>query len=158
MAGEGGSSSTAATSVTMSRIEAVQTVMPAKVTDPRLSRKISVRDPLGCGIFGRRFHTVLYFKSVTKEDSGWLVAGWIRESLGRALVEQPLLGGRLRRVGDSEGEFEIVSNDSGVRLMEARTSMALSEFLELKDWEADQLVFWKDIDGQNPQFYPLFYV
>ncbi|RVW50751.1 hypothetical protein CK203_076838 [Vitis vinifera] len=129
MAGEGGSSSTAATSVTMSRIEAVQTVMPAK--------------------------------SVTKEDSGWLVAGWIRESLGRALVEQPLLGGRLRRVGDSEGEFEIVSNDSGVRLMEARTSMALSEFLELKDWEAveaDQLVFWKDIDGQNPQFYPLFYV
>lgn len=76
MAGEGGSSSTAATSVTMSRIEAVQTVMPAKVTDPRLSRKISVRDPLGCGIFGRRLHTVLYFQEC--DQRGFRVAGcWV---------------------------------------------------------------------------------
>lgn len=145
----------------MSLILAIQTVTPLKVTDPRLSRKISVKDPTGSGVFGRRLHTVLYFKSVNEEDSGWAAVGWIKESLGTALVEQPLLGGRLRRVEDSEGEFELVSNDCGVRLMEARTSMTLPKFLDQENreaQEADLLVFWKDIDEQDPQLSPLFYV
>ena len=162
MSGAGSSSSS---SVTMPKTEGINSVIPLKVTHPRLTRKISVSDSdaVGSGIFRRRLHTVLYYKIAARNDSGWVVAGWFRESLGRALEEQPLLAGRLRRAEDGDQkEFEIVSNDSGVRIMEAAwSSMTLSRFLLLKDrdaLEADQLVFWKDIDEENLQFCPLFYV
>ncbi|KAA8522176.1 hypothetical protein F0562_012849 [Nyssa sinensis] len=147
--------------VLKSQIEAVQSVTPMKVTDPRWSRQVSVTDSHGSDIFWRCLHIILYYEKGSGEDSGWLVAGWMKESLGRALVEQPMLAGRLRRVEEGDDrELEIVSNDSGVRLFEARISKTLSEFLDLKEKEdaEAELVFWKDVDEQYPQFCPLFYV
>lgn len=143
-------------SLPKSQIEAAQSVVPIKRTDPRLSRRVSVTDS---GIFQSRFHIIVYYNKASGEDSGWSLAGWTKESLGRALHEQPMLGGRLRREEGSEGGLELVSNDSGIRLFEARISKTVAEFLDLEEREdaEAELVYWKDIDEENPQFSPLFY-
>ncbi|KAK0587056.1 hypothetical protein LWI29_016615 [Acer saccharum] len=146
-------------------IEAVQTVTPVKPTDPRQTRQVLATDPVGSGIFRRCLNIVVYYKKVVEEDSGWIVAGWIKESLGRVLVDQPMLSGRLRRTSSEDigDELEIVSNDSGVRLIETKIPITLSQFLDhhLKETSEEseaQLVFWNDVDDQNPQFSPLFYL
>ncbi|TXG51213.1 hypothetical protein EZV62_023737 [Acer yangbiense] len=101
---------------------------------------------------------------MVEEDSGWIVAGWIKESLGRVLANQLILRGWLRGTSSEDiGELEIMSNDSGVRLIEAKTPITLSQFLDHQSKEASeeseaQLVFWNDVDDQNPQFSPLFYL
>lgn len=142
------------------KIEALLSVSPYNLIEPRLVRRVLATDPVGSGIFRRCLHVLLYYKNVSEEDSGSLFAGWAKESLSRALCEQPLLSGRLRRGEDGDGELEIVSNDSGARLVEAQMDITLSEFLELKEKEEAeaQLVSWNDIDEHNPQFSPLFYV
>ncbi|KAF9689762.1 hypothetical protein SADUNF_Sadunf01G0125900 [Salix dunnii] len=142
------------------QIEAVQTVLPFAVTDPRKTCLVSVKDPVGSNIFRGCFNIVLCYNKAVEEDSGWLVAGWIKESLGRTMNEQPMLGGRLRRGDDGNGELEMVSNDSGARLIEAKITMTLQEFLGLEEREKleAKLVIWKDIDEKNPQFSPLLYV
>ncbi|KAF5735126.1 putative transferase [Tripterygium wilfordii] len=142
-------------------IEAVQTVSPFKVTEPRQVHRVSVADPVPPGVFQRCLNIVFYYNQVADEDSGWLAAGWIKESLARAQAEQPALSGRLRRGEDGRGDLEIVTNDSGVRLVEAKIPVTMAEFLDVKEGDKDagtQLVFWKDIDEQNPQYSPLLYV
>ncbi|XP_050226674.1 protein ECERIFERUM 2-like [Mercurialis annua] len=152
-----------ASNVPKIQVEGIQTVPPFTVTDPRQVRRVlAVKEPIRSAIFTGCFNIVLCYNKATEKDSGWVVAGWIKESLARALKEQPLLAGRLRRGEDGHGELEIVSNDSGVRLIEATISMSLKEFLVLEgrdkaETEAE-FVFWKNIDEQNPQFSPLFYV
>jgi hypothetical protein len=152
------------TAFPISHIEAMLSVTPSRVTDPRRARQISAMEPSVSGIFRSRLHVVLYYKSVSvsEEDSGWFLAGWAVESLARALSEQqPMLAGRLRRGVDGDGELEVVSNDSGVRLVQAHIAVTLSSFLELlkENEEAEaQLVSWTDIDEQSLQFSPLFYV
>ncbi|KAK4557738.1 hypothetical protein RGQ29_007487 [Quercus rubra] len=142
------------------KIEALLSVTPYKLIDQRMVRRVFAKDPVGSGIFRGCLHVLLYYKNVSEEDSGSVFAGWAKESLARALYEQPLLSGRLRRGEDGDGELEIVSNDSGARLVEAQMNITLSEFLELKEKEEAeaQLVSWNDIDEHNPQFSPLFYV
>ncbi|CAI9095659.1 OLC1v1031655C1 [Oldenlandia corymbosa var. corymbosa] len=152
------------------QIEAMQTVMPTKPTDPRQSIQVCLdENPCSGGILKRCFNIVMCYNKPNSGDetsvsSGSVVAGWIKESLGKALSEQPLLAGRLRpkQHDDRKGEMEIVSNDSGVRMIEARYPMTLAEFLDIKEkkeTEEAELVFWEDLDKeQNPQFSPLFYV
>ncbi|KAL5551369.1 hypothetical protein UlMin_001545 [Ulmus minor] len=152
-----------------SEVEAVQTVPPSKITDPKKVREVAVATKNmkdgGLDIFGECLHVVLYYNKACEEDSGWLHAGWMKDaSLAGALSEQPFLAGRLqKRKADDGGEevMEIVSNDAGLRLVEAKIGMSLSKFLEVKKSREEaeaQLVFWNDIDGQNPQFCPLVYV
>ncbi|KDP39935.1 hypothetical protein JCGZ_03466 [Jatropha curcas] len=148
--------------VPKAHIEAVQSVPPFKVTDPREIRLVSVTETpsIGSGIFRGCLNIVLFYNKDMEDDSGWIVAGWIKESLGRALKEQPMLSGRLRRGENGDGELEIISNDSGARLLEAKISTTLQDFLNVRDKDIAEaeLVFWKNIDEQNPQFSPLFYV
>ncbi|XVF13460.1 hypothetical protein REPUB_Repub08aG0209600 [Reevesia pubescens] len=141
-------------------IEGIQTVTPTAITEPRQTRQVLAGELVGPGIFQRCLNIVQYYRKEKEEDSGWLVAGWIKETLGTALLEQPMICGRLRKGEINDGELEIVSNDCGIRLIEAKIQMNLSEFLDLKQREEEeaQLVFWKDIDEQNPQFSPLLYV
>ena len=148
------------TNVPKLTIEAVQTVVSYKVTDQQRSCRVLATDPIASGIFRRCLHVVLYYKNVSEEDSGWIFAGWAKETLGKAISKHPILSGRLWRGEDGDGELEIVSNDSGVRLIETQVAVTLSEFLELKQKEEAeaQLVFWNDIDEHDPQFSPLFYV
>ncbi|KAK6153922.1 hypothetical protein DH2020_013561 [Rehmannia glutinosa] len=145
-------------------VEAIQTIVPTKPTDPRQSFKLLIspqNDHLN-SILQRRFHIILCYDRACDEDSGWLVAGRLKESLGRALQDEPLLAGRLRRCEDQCGEeLEIVSNDSGVRLVEAKVDVKLADFVELKGGKEGfegELVFWEDVVEKNPQFSPLFYV
>lgn len=145
------------------QIEAIQTVMPMKQTDPRISRRVFIGENSGSGNFQRRFHMVFCYNKISETDSGSMVAGWIKESLGKALVEKPLLAGRLRSIGENDtnyGEFEIVSNDSGVRLIEAEIQMNFDDFIHLKEKKniEGQLVFWDDIHEPNTPYSPLFYV
>ncbi|XP_022867017.1 protein ECERIFERUM 26-like [Olea europaea var. sylvestris] len=146
------------------RIESMQTVVPIKPTDPINSGRISVSPQnLDSSILGRRFHVILCYNKASDEDSGWLMAGWIKESLSIALCELPILAGRLR-VQDSEDgdrDLQIILNDSGVRLVEARVEMKLADFLDLEEKKEAQgeVVFWEDVLEQNQlQFSPLFYV
>ncbi|XP_010531736.1 PREDICTED: uncharacterized protein LOC104807967 [Tarenaya hassleriana] len=131
-----------------SQIVGVQSVMPAKVTQHRKVRTISVGDPAGAGIFRRTLDIVLYYKhSAGDEDSGWVLSGRLRHR---------------RTAEDDGGGLEVVANDSGVRLVEAKFPANLPEFLELvmgdnAKAEAEAL-FWRDIDEDDPQFSPLFYV
>ncbi|KAL4323233.1 hypothetical protein GQ457_11G022010 [Hibiscus cannabinus] len=153
-------SNQSATFVPKLSIEAIQTVTPMRITEPRQTRQVLAGDLVGPGILQRCLNMVQYYRKEREGDSGWLLAGWIKETLGIALMEQPMISGRLRKNEKNDGQLEIVSNDSGIRLIEASIQMNLSEFLESKqreDVEA-QLVFWIDIDEQNPQFSPLFYV
>ncbi|KAF9685446.1 hypothetical protein SADUNF_Sadunf03G0055400 [Salix dunnii] len=142
------------------QIEGVQTVVPSKVTDPREMCLVLVKDPVSSDIFRGCLNTVLCYSKAGEEGSGGFVAGWIKESLGRAMLDQPMLSGRLRRVEDGNGELEMVPNDTGVRLVDAKIEMSLQEFLGLEEREKAEaeLVFWKDIDEQNPLFSPLLYV
>ncbi|KAL0728708.1 hypothetical protein Bca4012_024801 [Brassica carinata] len=155
------------TIVSKSMIAGVQSVMPAEVTQHREVRSISVEDPVGAGIFRRTLNIVTYYKQAGDDsgERGWLVAGWIKESLGRALTEQPMLCGRLRRRRTAKGEedgLEVVANDSGVRMVEAIFPASLPEFFKMvkrdKSRAEAETVFWRDIDEVDPQFSPLFYV
>ncbi|KAH6819468.1 hypothetical protein C2S51_003071 [Perilla frutescens var. frutescens] len=143
------------------RVEGIQTVVPTKPTDPRQSSRIIVSQNLSStAVLQRRFHVLLCYNKASDDDSGWLVAGRIKDSLGRALQEQPLLAGRLRRREESGDDLEIVSNDSGVRLVEAKAEMGLGGFVEMKEKRKAEaeLLFWEDVLDLNPQFSPLFYV
>ncbi|KAL5099033.1 hypothetical protein RYX36_003360 [Vicia faba] len=146
----------------------VTSVSPVKITEPRQvcqiifnddetsNQKIhAIRKIQGC------YHMVLYYENVEEEHHDWSLTGWIVESLARTLLNHPLLAGRIQKRDDLSG-FEIVSNDSGIRLLEAQSSATLSEFLESDKKDRDdhevELVFWNEIDAQFPQFSPLFYV
>lgn len=151
-------------------IEAVQTVPPSKITAPRTVRQVLSTSDVS-GVSGGCLHVVLYYNKASDQgDSGSLHAGWIKESLAGALSEQPLLAGRLQKgeindnnIVDEEAKniVNVVSNDAGVRLIEARIGATMAEFLletsMRKEAEAE-LVFWKHIDQVDPQFCPLFYV
>ncbi|WCJ25799.1 HXXXD-type acyl-transferase family protein [Euphorbia peplus] len=152
-----------ASAVPKSQIEAMQTVPPYKVTDPRPILKVSAQEhPIESSIFKSCLNIIMFCdKQIDDEhDSGWHLAGFIKESLGRALREQPLLSGRLRRGEGRNGDLEIVGNDSGARLFEATIDISLEDFLGLEDVQKaeSELVFWKDIEEMFPQFSPLFYV
>ncbi|KAM6588387.1 hypothetical protein CsatA_010992 [Cannabis sativa] len=154
-------------------MEAVQTVPPLEITAPRKVRQIVMSSAAGAmGEYvwgwGGCVHTVLYYNkkplAEEEEDSGSLHAGWIKESLAIALSQQPLFSGRLQKLDDVN--YGIVANDAGVRLIEARLPVTMSEFLldldracgsTRREAEA-QLVFWRDVDQTDPQFCPLFYV
>ncbi|RHN53792.1 putative rosmarinate synthase [Medicago truncatula] len=143
-----------------SQIVAVTSVSPAKITEPRQVCQILFNDETKRTIEGC-YQMVLYYEKVEEEDHDWSLTGWIVESLARALLDHPLLAGRVQK-RDITG-LEIVSNDSGIRLLEAHYPTSLSEFLESNKNEHDddheaRLVFWNEIDGQFPLFSPLFYV
>ncbi|WCJ25796.1 HXXXD-type acyl-transferase family protein [Euphorbia peplus] len=148
--------------VPKSQIEAILSVPPHSLTEPRHVLKVSSKDPMGSSIFKAALHIVFFCAKGSDEDEapGWAAAGWIFESLSRALEDQPLLSGRLRRGEDGDGDLEIVSNDSGARLFEGTIDVTLEGFLGLEDVHKaeSQLVYWKDIDEKNPEFSPLFYV
>lgn len=141
-------------------IEAQQSVMPAKVTEPRQFHILQTLNPES-KIFKRRFHIILFYDKVSQDDSGWLVGGWLRDSLSIALLQHPILSGRLRHGRDGQKEMEIVSNDSGVRLVEASCPNTMSEVLDHVASGQDlasQLVSWQDIDQQYPELCPLLYI
>ncbi|KAL7152779.1 hypothetical protein ABFS83_04G121500 [Erythranthe nasuta] len=141
----------------------MQTVMPTKPTETRKSMRINNLPTQNSNILQRRLHILLCYTKASEQDSGWILAGRMKESLGKALEEEPILAGRLRRQSEeSDGDFEIVPNDAGVRMVEVRAGhVKLAEFVdELKanKREANELVFWEDIVQQNPQFSPLIYI
>ncbi|XP_027913299.1 acetyl-CoA-benzylalcohol acetyltransferase-like [Vigna unguiculata] len=140
------------------QIVTVMSVPPLKVTEPRRVRRVLVGDEHTNAIHGC-YQIVLCYENLKEDDHGWYMAGWMVESLARVLLDHPLLAGRLQRK-DGTG-FEIVANDSGVRLLEACYPTSLSQFLELNERNQHlktELVFWKKIDAQCPQFSPLCYV
>lgn len=147
-------------------IVGVNTATTMIVTESQLSYKllISKNEKMllddGCydRIMQKRMHIVLYYKNKSEENSGWHVGRWIKETLGNALVDHPIMAGRIRRV--ENGGLEIVANDSGVRIVEGEISLSLVEFFECKRKNNEvegKLVSWVDVET-NPQFSPLFYI
>lgn len=131
--------------------EGVSTIAPHKPTFPRPSFPISISKDMEPGIFKLCFFEILCYKKASSQDSGWLVAGWTRSSMGIALSEQPMLAGRLRRVDD--GGLEIVPNDSGIRLVEAQFEISMEEFVSAgnKEEVQKQLVCWESIDDRSDE-------
>ncbi|XP_042059647.1 uncharacterized protein LOC121804181 [Salvia splendens] len=141
-----------ATPVGKVRVEAIQTVVPTKPTDPRQSRRITVSQNAGsAAVLQRRFHLLLCYNKGSSEDSGWLVAGQIKESLGRVLHDYPLLVGKLRWC---DADLENVCTDSGTRMVETKAEMALAGFVKMEEKREDEaeLVFWGDVLQHTPQF------
>ncbi|KAK1372311.1 putative anthranilate N-benzoyltransferase protein 3 [Heracleum sosnowskyi] len=81
-------------------------------------------------IFKLCFHEIFCYNKASSADSGWIVAGWTKMSMGIALSEKPMLAGRLRRLDD--GGLEIVLNDSGIRLVEPQIAISMEEFVSAK--------------------------
>ena len=144
----------------------IYTATTTIVTEPRLSNKLLISKNekmlLGDGcydkIMQKRMHIILYYKNKSDENSRWHVGGWIKKTLGNALVDHPIMAGRIRR--DENGCLEIVANDSGVRIVEGEIALSLVEFFECKTKNNEvegKLVSWVDVEI-NPQFSPLFYV
>ncbi|XP_021765807.1 uncharacterized protein LOC110730319 [Chenopodium quinoa] len=152
-------------------IEGAYSTSPTKTTDPRLSYMISISNDESLndnhhnhGVLQKWMHTVLCYKkhSDDSEDYGLHAKGRIKESLGKALLEHPILAGRLRRSENDNGDLRIVSNDSGIRCIDAQISLSLVHFLELskekKNEVEGKLLYWKNVDESNPIFSPLFYI
>ncbi|CAN1195564.1 Agmatine hydroxycinnamoyltransferase 1 [Linum perenne] len=142
------------------QLQAIQTIPPSIVTHPRTTRHVSLDDHDDEKTLKGCLNIVMFYNNTSDQGSGWIVAGWMKDSLARAMNEQPLLSGRV--VGEKDGVLEIVSNDSGVRLLEATIGVRLEEFLEMEDGVKGEgegeLVFWKEVDDVSPQFSPLLYV
>ncbi|KAG6414092.1 hypothetical protein SASPL_126810 [Salvia splendens] len=103
-------------------------VVPTKPTDPRQLRRITVSQNAGsAAVLQRCFHLLLCYNKGSSEDSGWLVAGQIKESLGIVLQDYPLLAGKLRWC---DADLEIVCTDSGTRKVETKAEMALAVCLD----------------------------
>ncbi|KAK6935109.1 hypothetical protein RJ641_035264 [Dillenia turbinata] len=117
------------------QLESAVTMVPATPTAPRQTRKVLVSDKVGPEILKQRVHVVMYYNKVNEDDSGWMFTGWSKETVGRALLEHPMLAGRIRRSQESDKEFELVSNDCGVRFIEAKVDISLAEFMELNEKE-----------------------
>ncbi|KAK1296205.1 hypothetical protein QJS10_CPB15g00959 [Acorus calamus] len=141
-------------------VESIQTVTPAKVTESGTTCWVNLPGPPGPWLLQTHLRVVLYYEPMLEGESVYTLTGWLKGSLNLALVEDPVLAGRLRRKEGCEDECEITCNDSGVRLVEARAEVAMAEFIGSKGREEKEagLVYWKDIDDQNPQFSALFYV
>ncbi|XP_021768023.1 protein ECERIFERUM 26-like [Chenopodium quinoa] len=145
-------------------IECAYSTSPMKTTEPRLSYKISVsNNDHHQRVLQKWMHTVLcYKKQSDSEDNGLHAKGWIKESLGKALLEHPILAGRLRKSENNNGDLNIVSNDSGIRCIDVQISLSLVHFLELskekKNEVEGKLLYWKNVDESNPICSPLFYI
>ncbi|XP_025662079.1 tetrahydroanabasine acetyltransferase [Arachis hypogaea] len=137
------------------RILAVKTVAPVKETQPRLAQKVLLASNDHDSIVGGCYQVVFYYNNDNGEESGWSFYGWIVESLCMALVDYPILAARLL---ERDTGLEIVSIDSGFRLLSAQCQWTLSQFLDLNERHNDnetELVYWKEIDETLPQFSPL---
>uniref|UniRef100_A0A7N1A8Z9 Uncharacterized protein n=1 Tax=Kalanchoe fedtschenkoi TaxID=63787 RepID=A0A7N1A8Z9_KALFE len=66
------------------QIEAIQTVVSMRPTDPPLARKVALKQDVE-KVFRKCHHVLLYYKKANDEDSGWVMVGRLKESLGRAL-------------------------------------------------------------------------
>ncbi|XP_076901594.1 uncharacterized protein LOC143556046 [Bidens hawaiensis] len=148
------------------QIDSILMVTPLRPSE-RESQSVRVTKDVRSVVFSRRFHVIVYYNKATENDSGWVTGGWMKESMGRALVDRPMLSGRLRLMHATDDDhhhhefMEIVSNGCGVRLYEARvSSMSLMEVVARSRAGRmnNELVAWEDIDQQDPQFSPLFYV
>jgi len=79
-----------------SQIVAVTSVSPVKITEPLQVCQILFNDETkrtteGC------YQMVLYYEKVEEEDHDWSLTGRIVESLARALLDHPLLAGRVQK-------------------------------------------------------------
>ncbi|XP_073283797.1 stemmadenine O-acetyltransferase-like [Primulina huaijiensis] len=79
----------------------------------------------------------------------------LRVSLSRLLNDYPVVTGRLTRDPD-DGGWQIKCNDAGVRMVRAKVSTTLVEWLRSADAEEEQdLMVWEDMP-QDPSFWSPF--
>lgn len=148
-------------------IEAIQTVVSMKPTEPTLTQKVvfNEADNVKGVAFQQCHQMLLYYTKANAEDSGWVMIGRLKESLGKALLKYPMFTGRLKLGEDADTERHkqelfMVTNDSGLRLIEAKYPLSMDEFLNRADREEaeSELVYWDDLKELDPQFCPLSYV
>ncbi|CAN6461097.1 unnamed protein product [Victoria cruziana] len=139
-------------------MQAMQTVVPAKATEPGLRHRIKIGGRSSRELFTEHMSIIFYYKQMWEPDKdGLMMGGWIKESLTMALPDLPVLAGRI----DAEDHCTVKCNDAGVRLLYAQGNCRLKDWQEgvakNRNMEA-QLAYWKDVDGDRPQNSPLCYV
>lgn len=142
-------------------IEAIQTVTPGRAAEPGQARRISLPSPTSADTLLRSHACILlYYHTSSKEETTATLAAHLKESLNHIIPEEPLLAGRLRKDGEKDGYWEIKYNDAGIRLVQAVVDTSMDEFLSGEDREAkeEMLAYWTDIQHEDSQFWPLFYV
>lgn len=143
-------------------IEAIQTVTPAKMSEPVGSRRISTSVPITEDLLRTHHRVVAYYKNSSSEYSAFSLVGFLKESLNIVLGEYPLFAGRLRK-NDKSGEVDQIKfNDAGVRLVQAKAEMSIEEFIDNKKTRdggsEGVLAYWMDVCYKTPHFSPLLYV
>ncbi|KAF3792985.1 Vinorine synthase [Nymphaea thermarum] len=140
------------------QMQAMQTVVPAKATEPGLRHLIDLSGRSSRELFTEHISIIFYYKQMWEPDKdGLILGGWMKDSLTIALPHLPVLAGRV----DAEDHYAVKCNDAGVRLVSAQANCRLKDWQEgvakNKNMEA-QLAYWKDVDNDHPQNSPLCYV
>ncbi|KAF8388109.1 hypothetical protein HHK36_026775 [Tetracentron sinense] len=96
-------------------------------------------------------HVVFYFRQIESNDFD---LGRLRESLSEVLTYYPVVTGRLKRGED--GNWEVKCNDAGVRVLNAKVSTTLDEWLRSADGSEERdLTVWDDMP-EDPDIWSPF--
>lgn len=110
--------------------------------------------PLSCldHLMGRHtLHLVFYYRPGPNLDREGL-----KESLSEVLSHYPAVTGRLGRGVD--GGWTVKCNDAGVRLLDARASVTLEEWLGSATAEEEmELACWEPM-GEDPSIWSPYYI
>ncbi|XP_010525926.1 PREDICTED: protein ECERIFERUM 26-like [Tarenaya hassleriana] len=132
-----------------------RTVVSTKPVEPGKSYRFSVFDRV---MEPNHIRLVFYYKCPNAKKPGETTKK-LRESLAEALTCFPMITGRLVK-DEGERGWKVRCNDAGVRMIEARASGTVEEWLGNVDTEEElRLVHWEEIyHGSSSYFWSTFYV
>lgn len=129
-----------------------RTVVSTKPVRPNLYYPLSVLDQL---MEPHHLRIVFYYHTTQKREAGELTVK-LRESLSETLTSFPIMMGRLQRNDDER--WMIKCNDAGVRVVEARASGSVDQWLQNVDREKElRLIHWEEM-SHKPYYWSTFYI
>ncbi|XP_077225677.1 protein ECERIFERUM 26-like [Tasmannia lanceolata] len=129
-----------------------RTVVSTKPVKPGKFYSLSVLDH---AMEQHNVRIIYYYRFQTKFDVGGITEK-LRESLSETLTSFPIVTGRLLK--NPEGHWMVKCNDAGVRMIEARASGSVEEWLQTADRVQElKLTYWEDMFHKQ-YFWSTFYV
>ncbi|ESQ53919.1 hypothetical protein EUTSA_v10025128mg [Eutrema salsugineum] len=139
-----------------------RTVVSTKQVEPGQLYRLSVLDHV---MEPNHIRLVYYYRCSKTREPGEITKK-LRESLAYTLNCYPIITGRLVKEIDGTDEknelnrqWKVKSNDSGMRMVEARATGTVEEWLRNVNREEElKLVHWEDIYHDLPYYWSTFYV
>ncbi|KAI4369438.1 hypothetical protein MLD38_017875 [Melastoma candidum] len=123
------------------KVHSTLTAVSSTPVGPGTTRRLS---PLDCAMRAHSCHVVFYYRN---SPLGSFELDPLRVSLSEVLSAYPVATGRLRWAGEADGgEWEVKCNDAGVRVLRAKVSVSMDEWLGTADGEEERdLMAWEDL-------------